>query len=945
MSLQPSMSSSLPRQYHNTYLSYKHNTSRLLRWIVTTASSIPSSEPIPATPAGNKSKKKAASRSPSDSPIVKISQIPSLCQHISARPPPPPVIEIPSTVYELFQSVINARTAAYRFFVDLENVSGPSGQAGGEPGMRESNQRHKAFIDALEEGFRLLGGEEWKAQSETPTSTESEEKKAISNTAEELLEIANRFQYLTVDEIPEAAEELGSDFGKENNIPGDPENEWLKDIMPQHQGSKAGCRRIKGSRNKNKKHAQVPEEAEGDGWKLENVRRHKLDQYRVEDDSEEALFAGLCFLKDLGELRRYNAKVWSGVAIGEISVMTASILSDLSIGIARQLEYDLSASFETLSSYERITAAVMPELWMSAVSSSKSGPGLKDKIHSAKSEIELHQIIAGYKSFADSLIDVMDDMLYPTYGTLHLFLRFMEQNLDIKDMRWCLQQDLSRHGREMMVNEQATFLLFYLKELTQMMLALFMASEGTENQQNSKILLWGHQKFARELTVMQIDVGNDADNDADKEKLEIKPSMILTCQILVDAMHAQRQHSHPSGRLGERLGEDLKKLRQYKKQLIKDLKIAYLEDNPNIHEEKMQQQVSEINSVLRSFETGFGGEMTENVTGFKFVGMNADTNKERARDSIWSYNPWLCGSAMVEVVTWSFESGFHLWNYTGFPIASLHLYNILLENEHCPSITFLEEIIQIFRDAMFIGGRRPTVRDQRGFLQAWGLVTVAKAEVFARNPRKAKGGEVANSVKSNAMKGGRTNDPKEWGKVGTIVRAEFLPDKIPDSIFPSNSATSSSIPSVSHTPTRRSKTPTQPPPNWEAIDRTPHLSPHFEYLARIERISNVDLFGSPTSYPVTGLNMWKIHRFFVGLMRNIYEEIKDTSVVQNAKPQDRVLDEGMLPDKVMAYCLDPVMKMDIERVRLDSEILRRAGKVVERMAMNEKLADYRADLE
>jgi hypothetical protein len=60
---------------------------------------------------------------------------------------------IPSIIYRLFQSVIDARTATHALFQQIVATKP-------DPEVEKSNASHRRFIDALTEAFKTLGGKE-----------------------------------------------------------------------------------------------------------------------------------------------------------------------------------------------------------------------------------------------------------------------------------------------------------------------------------------------------------------------------------------------------------------------------------------------------------------------------------------------------------------------------------------------------------------------------------------------------------------------------------------------------------------------------------------------------------------------------------------------------------------------------------------------------------------
>lgn len=271
----------------NTYLEYKRNTGRLIKWVVTTAEVVSEKlrlaspaipvPPIPTVPkksSHGKGKKKKQSDPVDDDPAsppsseINATKLIQLSRLISS--PAVTTKPVPATIYSLFESVIKSRTAAYNFWLDIDAVN-PSDET------KRSNEGHKGFIDALQAAFEALGGLEWQAKRDAEKEQKLKEAQAGKNEAAlraDELELENRFGGLEIDDIPSGDE---SETSKQE--------QWLKGLVPgQNGGRKGGSRKNKANRKGEK-------------------QSRRVEDYKVKSDSE-ASFAGFCFMKDMFDLRR-----------------------------------------------------------------------------------------------------------------------------------------------------------------------------------------------------------------------------------------------------------------------------------------------------------------------------------------------------------------------------------------------------------------------------------------------------------------------------------------------------------------------------------------------------------------------------------------------------------------------------------------------------------------
>lgn len=270
---------------HSTYQQYKKNTSILIRWIVTTASTC--TAPVVPKPINNnpKHKKKAAKTARSENAKafpseISTAKLVSLSTAIAEEEQP-----VPDAIYALFDSVIGARTAAHEIWkaISIDHS---------DPDIEKSNQGHWAFIEALQSAFDTLGGAIWRQGHEEDRNArrkarEEERSKALAALKSEAgpegvdpaFEFMNKFDGLDVQSLPveddAALEELATQAGS-------PTLEMTATEQPAAAAAAKGKRKGKSNR--------VPTEP--------------LDNYKVKSETE-AYFAVCFFVGDIIHLRKY----------------------------------------------------------------------------------------------------------------------------------------------------------------------------------------------------------------------------------------------------------------------------------------------------------------------------------------------------------------------------------------------------------------------------------------------------------------------------------------------------------------------------------------------------------------------------------------------------------------------------------------------------------------
>lgn len=267
----------------STYQQYKTNTSTLIRWILTTASSLTApvaSKPISKSPKHKGKAAKAAwcENAEAFSTEISTSKLVSLSTLIAEAEQP-----VPDAIYALFDSVIIARTAAHDIWKAISIIHP-------DPETEKSNEGHWAFIVALQSAFDTLGGAVWRRRHEeertAKRSARAEERSraltklksgAGPEEMDSAFEFMNMFDGLDVQGLPVedevALEELATQ--------GAPPTQEVTTTDPTA-GTEKGKRSGKSKR--------VPTEP--------------LNSYKVKSETE-TYFAVCFFIRDIIHLRKY----------------------------------------------------------------------------------------------------------------------------------------------------------------------------------------------------------------------------------------------------------------------------------------------------------------------------------------------------------------------------------------------------------------------------------------------------------------------------------------------------------------------------------------------------------------------------------------------------------------------------------------------------------------
>jgi hypothetical protein len=179
----------------NSYLRYKRDTRHLLYWMIHASNTIlKSSASLPATASDATLKTVNTTGQITVSALVPMSKL--IAEHINP---------IPSTIYRILQSVIDARKATYAVFQQIVTKKP-------DPEIERSNASHKHFIDSLTEAFEALGGKVWVSKQNSANETPDEED------TEDVI-FANKFSALNLSESNGAEEEGDAESDEPDLLP------------------------------------------------------------------------------------------------------------------------------------------------------------------------------------------------------------------------------------------------------------------------------------------------------------------------------------------------------------------------------------------------------------------------------------------------------------------------------------------------------------------------------------------------------------------------------------------------------------------------------------------------------------------------------------------------------------------------------------------------------
>lgn len=670
---------------HNLYLAYKRDTNLLLYWIIQKFNDL-----IKSLPDGDK-----PSFQPNSTGQTTVAGLLSMSKFIASNSTSDTTV--PTAIYRLFRSVIDKRSAVWETYQSLANTQS-------DPEFEESNSGHKAFIDALQEAFEALGGDQWAA---CPSASQ----KAADHTDEDEIKQAlftNRFSSLGIDG------DLQDSGQSDDDVP----RKTLH--APAHQKQRSKPR--KGKKGKKKVGKKYPKTTHIQQADLEDV---PLESYRIIESDfgimTEYLMAAYGLADEWADLRDYLQNSWLDVAYNGLNSAVAGTLSNIAIAMLKRSELAIFAQFPGHDSYETVMRTI-----------THGGPD------NPKTSFSLHRWVVGpgIKPIkeGENLIDVREMFLVHVYDDFMTFLNDFRHNRNGKPTKsmaasidnWDPNLDLQHATNEQRLKWRRAYIINWLYDLVNVYSSPIV-QENTLKGQNwdlSKVdwsprgpaskytVLFGLNDFAGFVCSLAwqkqgVDVGR-----------KILPHHILQLQCIVDSMTISRgwSLSPMKGHILRKPASDFRPLRDL------DLFLDRKNDRPfsgfmraaGIYGAEMEQSTDPMHpkltsQLVRTVLDSFGvslGETTyvlglDTIPPSRFSSTNAN--------GLWEYSPFLCGVGLMEGLDISYCLGMAIWDCLPEPILAVHLHNMLVQKGYIQKpVELYQGIGSSHSDCFFTGGQKPT---------------------------------------------------------------------------------------------------------------------------------------------------------------------------------------------------------------------------------------------
>ncbi|CAG7942200.1 unnamed protein product [Penicillium salamii] len=755
----------------NTYLRYKRDQRHLVYWIVNNSAGIIHKLPSEASTAIN------------TNGVVSLATLQSLSALIAKHLRP-----IPTTIFRLFESIIDARKETHDFFLKIT-------AAAKDPEIQKSNDSHKHWIDGLTQAFHALGGDIWKAEKSSRSDVLDEDEDEVI--------FANKFSTLSLDS--ETAAEGEEDIAVEGNEGGDTNTASQASLGIPAKKTNRKSHKNKKTDKKAKKTKSARKRADGaDSHKLQDV---PLESYRIiEDDSgtvTDYLMAVYSLVQQMMELRHHLQGVWRQVAYDGLNSAVAANVSNVAIEIIKDTQSQIFVDFPGHDSFETVVQTITR--------------GNLDKAQGMFQVSPLQQNASGtFEESRQYEINVKEEFFLNGYQDLFDFVTDFQQTRRGKPTKsmlkslqyWNPNLNLAKASRQERMKWRRTYTINWLYDLVNVLFGV-VVQRRTNKKQTIPLervdwsrngpwikhrVLFGINDFAGDITYLAMQkAGTDI-------RAKILPHHVFQLQCMVDSMTVSRGWSigvlvghaikvpapgfRPRRDVDTFMDGDIKRKKFGICQSIGILK-QLLERDAMMHGDPKRNAF--FKDLMVELREDFVNWLGESKYQSGLGGMPPSRFSETNSNGLWEYSPFLCGAGLSEALELSYGAAMLVWDNVPEPICVIHLHNMLAKKGLLkrggvrPWNTFGEGY---FQDAIF-NGKPPTSNFLQAFENRVGGAT-SRREIFRNRAQMA---QMARNTKSlSDLLDPSVNRFFKLKSMLEVYKAvNWNPDRIPDEEIPTPS--------------------------------------------------------------------------------------------------------------------------------------------------------------
>lgn len=628
---------------HNSYVAYKQDTTKLLRWIIQSSNSIIKST-VPLE--GDDPKTINTTGQISISDFVSSSKL--IGKHISP---------VPSVVYRLLQSVLEAKTTTYYLFQQLVTKKR-------DPEIERTNASHKVFIDSLTKAFEYLGGDEWMSNLETEPNKLDEEDDLEPGI------FADRLKALNINKSKEDVE--GDDNSSDND-----DQPFLPQPSPQkRRQTKRSGKSKKGKRGSKAKKKQRKEAEEP---VLDDV---PLESYRIIQDDDgvraEYLMAIYALLEQWSVLRSYIQSVWYDVAYEGLNSAVAGIMSNIAISMVKRMESAIFADFPDHNSYEVIMNTITR--------------GNSEKVQGLFSMSLYKQMpdSSDFERIHDTPVDVLEQFSIHAYRDLNDFITDFRKTRSGKPTKRMLSQirnwdpnfDIHNASKEERINRRRSYTINWLYDLVNVFSSAVVQHNNIHDEKcayeeadwsingpwNKYRRLYGLNEFAGAIT------SHAMQKHSTDIRHKILPHLVFQLQCIVDSMtvsrgwsldgirgHVLNQAAHefcPARDVNIFLDRRCERVGSGFIQAVNILKAVFERDSALYADPRRHKAHREF---LEGVTEALCNSLGESKCMQESTIMPSSRFSNTCSNGLWEYSPFLCGVGLMEALEIAYSVSMTMW--------------------------------------------------------------------------------------------------------------------------------------------------------------------------------------------------------------------------------------------------------------------------------------------
>jgi hypothetical protein len=675
----------------NTYLKYKRDQRHLVYWITHTSAHIikqhPSESPAVANTTG----------------VVSLAALQSLSGLIAKH-----LDQIPTTIFRLFESIIDARKATHNLFLKITG-SNP------DPDIQNSNESHKYWINGLTEAFNTLGGETWQSEKRGESDAPDEDvDQVIFTTA---------FSTLSLDSnTKEGRQDVDGDDGDDEDA----------DIAEQATATATGRSKQKPTK-KRKKHGRGRKpRAKGktvDTASSPDLQEVPLESYRVIEDEAgivtDYLMAVYSLTRQLIELRYYLQGVWRQVAYQGLNSVVAANLCNVAIGMIKDTQSQIFVDFPGHDSFDIIMQTITR-------GDPDRAPGMfRVQAGQYKPDGTCDMSMENY-------IDVREEFLLHSYQDLFDFVTDYQKTRSgeptkamLKSIqKWDPKLDLQRATKEQRLKWRRAYTINWLYALVNINSSIVVQRRTLRGQTipletvdwsrtgpwSEHRRLFGINEFAGDITHLAVQKpGTDV-------RSKILPHHVFQLQCIVDSLAVSRGWSvgtvmghvlnPPASNFRPRRDVDLfmdRETERSTKGFCQSVEVlvqlfdrdAMLHGDPN--------RTASVKELLLELRLDFINWLGESKYMYGLTDIPPSRFSNTNSNSLWEYCPFLCGAGLSEALELAHGMGLFIWDNVPEPMCILHLHNMLVQKGLIARPVGLWGTLEfLFQDSFFLNGKIPS---------------------------------------------------------------------------------------------------------------------------------------------------------------------------------------------------------------------------------------------